>query len=247
MKKYIISIFAIMLGVSMTSSAIASTNLTLVPNTVNVVAGQKVDLVIYANSNGIKNGIVKVEVSYPVNLLGVSSFVQSPTWMSNTESGYDSIDNTNGLLIKTAGYPRGFISTVPFGTITFIAKEAGVATVKVTNGSIALDASGRNAFSGNSQSVINITTAIGTVTTTTKVSTTTISNPNLTGQEATVVDALRGTSTDNTKLTASAFGSMMGGNIWYFIGGLLLLAIILLILFLVEKRKRDKKNNKLNK
>jgi len=252
MKKYIISIFAVLLGIFMTSSAIASTSITLDPSNINVVAGQKVDLVIYANSNGVKNGTVKIEVSYPANLLSVSSFAQSPVWMSNTETGYDSIDNTNGSLIKTAGYPRGFISAVPFGTITFTTKVDGVATVKVENGSIALDASGKNTFSGNSQSVINITKAVKTITTittktpttetATKVSTTT-NNSNIISQEATVLDALNsinGTSTDNTKFTASAFGSMMGGNVGNFIGALLLLVILLLIIFWIQKRRKDK-------
>ena len=252
MKKYIISIFAVLLGIFMTSSAVASTSITFNPSNVNVVAGQKVDLVVYTNSNGVKNGAVKIEVSYPANLLSVSSFIQSPVWMSNTETGYNLIDNTNGILIKTAGYPRGFISAVPFGIITFTAKADGVATVRVENGSIALDVSGKNAFSGNSQSVINITKAVKTITTITneasatttanKVSTTT-NNPNLTGQEANVLDALNGingTSTGNTKFTASAFGSMMGGNVGNFIGALLLLVILLLIIFWIQKRRKNK-------
>lgn len=224
----------------MTSSAIASTNIALVPNTANVIAGQKVELVVYANSNGSRNGTVKVDISYPADLLSVSSFTQSPIWMSNTESGYDLIDNTNGTIIKTAGYPRGFSSIVPFGTITFTAKKVGVATVKITNDSLALDASGKNVFSGNSESIIDITArAVADVITT---STTT---PGLTGQEATVgsaLDGIIGTSTDDN-LTASVFGSIMNANLWYVIGGLLLLAIILWILFWIKRRKDEEENN----
>ena len=244
MKKYIISIFAVLFGIFMTSSAMASTNITLVPSTVNVVAGQKVDLTVYTNSNGVKNGTVKVEVKYPADLLQVSSFVQSSTWMSNTETGYDTIDNTNGVLIKTAGYPRGFTSTVSFGTITFTAKKAGVATVEVSNGSLALDASGKNAFSGDSKSIINITTKPVPALTNTNNSTTT-NNSGLTGQEATAVgalDGLFGTSSDN-KLTASVFGSMMSERVGWLLGVIVLLGIILWFLFWI-KRRNDEKDNK---
>jgi len=245
MKKYTISIFTALLGIFIAGNAIASTNITLVPSTVNVVAGQKVDLVVYANSNGTKNGTVKIVVNYPTNLLSVSSFVQSPVWMVNTETGYDLIDNTNGVLVKTAGYPRGFTSVVPFGTITFTAKEAGVATVGIIDGSFALDASGKNAFSGNSQTIINIGAVVAPVRTTTVVSTTTTTTEDggLTGQEATVgsaLDGLFGTSTDDD-LTASAFSSMMGENLWYIIGAVLLLALVLWLLF--WKRSKDEENN----
>jgi uncharacterized membrane protein YuzA (DUF378 family) len=250
MKKYIISIFTVLLGISMTSSAIASTNITLSPSTSNVVAGQKIEVTVYANANGTRNGTVKTNVEFPADLLEVTSFTQPSIWMSIKESGYESEDNTNGVLIKTAGYPRGFSSNLVFGTITFTAKKVGVATVKVTTDSAAYDVSNKNVYSGISQSVINIT-APGVIipTTTVNATTTTEDNSGLTGQEAGVLgalDGLFGTSTDEN-LTASVFGSMMSGKVWYIVGIIILLGLILWFLFWIKRRKEEEDKNKINK
>jgi len=55
-------------------------------------------------------------------------------------------------------------------------------------------------------------------------------------------DGLSGTST-NDKLTASVFGSMMGGNMTYIFGGLILLIVIILLLLWLEKRRKEKEGN----
>lgn len=231
----------------MTSSAIASTNITLSPTTSNVVKGQKVEVAIYANANGTKNGTVKAEVGFPADLLEVTSFTQPSSWMSIKQDGYELEDNTNGLIIKTAGYPKGFTSNLVFGTITFTAKKAGVATVKVTTDSAAYDVSNKNVYSGVSQSIINITDTKVIVPTTVG-TTTTEDTSGLTGQEAGVLgalDGLFGTSTDDN-LTASVFGSMMSGKVWYILGVIILLGLILWFLFWIKRRKEEDKN-KLNK
>ncbi|MDD4803958.1 MAG: hypothetical protein PHN69_02180 [Candidatus Pacebacteria bacterium] len=245
MKKYTISIFTALLGIFMASSAIASTNITLVPSTVNVIAGQEFILDVYANANGMRNGTVKMKVEFPADLLQVNSFTQPSVWMSIKQDGYELEDNINGVLTKTAIYPRGFTSNLVFGTITFKAKKTGVATVSVTSDSVAYDSSNKNVYSGNSQTIINIGAVVAPVRTTTVVSTTTTTTEDggLTGQEATVVsalDGLFGTSTDDN-LTASVFGSMMGENLWYIIGAVLLLALVLWLLF--WKRSKDEENN----
>jgi biopolymer transport protein ExbD len=99
MKKYIISIFTVLLGIFMTSSAIASTNITLSPSALKVVKGQKVEVIVYVNANGTKNGTVKTNIEFPADLLEVTSFTQPSAWMSIKQDKYDLEDNTNGVLI----------------------------------------------------------------------------------------------------------------------------------------------------
>lgn len=243
MKKYTISIFTALLGIFIASSAIASTNITLTPSTRNVVEGQSFDLIVYANANGVRNGTVKMQIDFPKDLLEITSFTQPGVWMVIDQEGYNLKDNINGVLIKTAIYPRGFVSDLVFGTITFTAKKAGVATVSVTSDSAAYDASNKNVYSGNSQSIINITkTVITTTTTTTSVSTTT-EEGGLSGQEATVGSALDGLLGTSTGATASVFGSFMGANGWYILIGLILLGLILWILFFIKRRKDEEGQN----
>jgi hypothetical protein len=94
---------------------------------VNIVPGEK----IYT---------VGINLDYPANLLQVQSFNFSSSWMPLSQEGYDSINNTTGLLIKTAGYPGGFESSKNLGTITFKAIREGTGKIELTQETFALNA-----------------------------------------------------------------------------------------------------------
>lgn len=83
---------------------------------------------------------VGIQLDYPANLLEVQSFTFGSTWMPLSQEGYDSIDNTNGLLIKTAGYPGGITSAKTIGTVTFKAKNSGQGAIQLTSDTFALNA-----------------------------------------------------------------------------------------------------------
>jgi hypothetical protein len=249
MKKYIKTIFVSLLGIFIAGNAIASTNITLTPSTRNVVEGQSFDLIVYANANGVKNGAVEVKIEFPADLLEITSFSQPGAWLLVRQAG-DLEDNINGVLLKSSIYTGGFSSDIVFGTVTFTAKKAGVATVSVASDCAAYDVSGKNVYSGNSQSVINISkkTSVSTTVGTASTSTTTDDNSGLTGLEATVgsaLDGLFGTSTDDN-LTASVFGSMMSGKLGWIIGGIIILGIIFWILFFIKRRKDEEDKNNTN-
>ena len=91
----------------------------------------------------------KLEVDYPASDLAVTSFTLGNSWMALTQPGYDSTDNINGVLTKTAGYPSGFSGATTFGTITFYAKKAGTGTIKIGNSSLAFESSSQSAITGN--------------------------------------------------------------------------------------------------
>jgi hypothetical protein len=98
---------------------------------VNIVPGEK----IYT---------VGINLDYPANLLQVQSFNFSSSWMPLSQEGYDSINNTTGLLIKTAGYPGGFESSKNLGTVTFKAIKEGTGRIELTSETFALNAQNGN-------------------------------------------------------------------------------------------------------
>jgi hypothetical protein len=79
--------------------------------------------------------------------------------MALSQEGYDSIDNTTGLLIKTAGYAGGIDSFKGLGTITFEALNTGEAAIELTSNSLALDAGNTNVTGRLDSSQITIATA----------------------------------------------------------------------------------------
>lgn len=128
---------------------IAATTASLSPSSINVVAGKSFNVTIGVNPQGVSNYVEKLEINFPSNILEVISFSLGSNWMSLTQSGYDSIDNTNGVFIKTAGYPGGFSGATTFGTITFHVKKSGSGTIKIGNNSLAFEANNQNVITGN--------------------------------------------------------------------------------------------------
>ena len=74
--------------------------------------------------------------------------------MALSQPGYDSIDNTNGVMIKTAGYTGGITSLTPFGTITFAAEKSGSGTITIGNGSQAFEKNSQTAITGTGASFV---------------------------------------------------------------------------------------------
>jgi len=151
MKKYtsIAGIAAAVIGVfSLALPALAATTASLSPTNVSVVAGKSFTVTVAVNPQGVNNYAEKLEVDFPANNLAVTAFNLGSNWMALTQTGYDSTDNANGILVKTAGYPNGFSGVTTFGTITFYAKNSGSGIIKIGNSSLSFGVS-------NSQSSIN--------------------------------------------------------------------------------------------
>jgi hypothetical protein len=253
MKKYIITIIAVLIGVLMTGNAFASTNISFSTTSINVVEGQTFTLVVSVDPNGVKNYTSSINLKYPADLVSVSGFTQDSSWMSVVQPNYDLIDNTNGTLIKTAGYPRGFLNSTTFGTITFTAKKSGSGTIETQNGTLSLGTSNTNLVSGIAQTSLVITPVLpvstSTATTTEeiiedKVKVEQIKNANIAGlTETSGVTGTATTSDNNDDLFASVLGS--GSNLGYIIGGIILLiaGIAWLVFFLLEKKKKGENQN----
>lgn len=141
----------------LTSSPLsAATNFSLYPLKISVTEGQTFRLAVNVNPNGQKNYTVKVGLNFPADLVSVSSWSFSGSWQPLSQPGYDSIDNSSGNLIKTAGYPSGINKAVTFGTVTFKAKKTGTGTISFTGGSMALDEENANQYNGGNQVPLTI-------------------------------------------------------------------------------------------
>ncbi|MFH1230529.1 MAG: cohesin domain-containing protein, partial [Planctomycetota bacterium] len=145
MKKTIFTVlFGGLIALVLTAPVLAATTVSLSPASINVVEGRSFNLTVKIDPQGVKNYTAKIELKYLVDLLRVNSFTFGSNWMIVNQPGYDSIDNVNGVLVKTAGYPGGVSSQVTFGTVSFSAKKAGNGVIKMGNNSLALDATNQN-------------------------------------------------------------------------------------------------------
>jgi len=261
MKKYIITTIAILVGIFMTSNAFASSSISLSQSSVNVVAGKTFNVVVAVNPNGVSNYTASVKIKYPADLVSVNGYTQDSAWMPLSQSKYNLIDNTNGEIIKTAGYVKGFSTTTTFGTITFTALKTGTGVIQVENGTIVLDASSQNVFAGSPEVTLNVSTSTASVSKTATSSVTT-QGTSTTGTGATVVKGALvngagavvskiGTSSStvssstastsgNINPTASVFGSGSMQYLGYILGAIIIIALIVwLVIFLVGKKKRN--------
>lgn len=147
---------------------VSAATLSTAPQSVNVKQGQNFNVVVSVDPQGVKSYTVKLELKFPAGLLEVKSFNfgDNYSWVAISQPGYDSLDNAGGLLIKTAGYPKGFSAPVTFGTVSFTAKKEGSGAITATNNSLVLDAESKNVISGVVQTAVVIEKPSNTITAT---------------------------------------------------------------------------------
>ncbi len=154
MKKIPSLIVTIILAAAVLGSPVlAATTVSLVPARVNAIPGQNFNVIVIANPQGLNNYVAKIDLAYPADLLEVRSFRFGNGWLPLNQPGYDLIDNSRGLMIKTAGFPGGVSTPLIFGTITFRAKKTGGGSIGLGNGSLLLDRNGQNVL-------VNLPTAV---------------------------------------------------------------------------------------
>lgn len=148
MKKTIFTfLLAGLVALILITPVLAATTVSLSPTSINAVEGETFTLAVKIDPQGLKNYTAKMELTYPVDLLEVNFFTFGTSWVPVSQPGYDSIDNVNGILVKTAGYPGGIASQTTFGTISFLAKKTGAGIIKLGSNSLALDATNQNLLS----------------------------------------------------------------------------------------------------
>ena len=239
-KKILFTISLAALGVIVLAMpALAATTVSFSPASVNVVSGKSFNVVVAVNPQGASNYTEKIELDYPADLLQVKSFSLGSNWMALSQTGYDLIDNTNGKLIKTAGYPGGISSSATFGTVSFYAKKAGSGTIKLGNGSLALDANNQNVLSGTPSVSVAITAPVSVPA---APSAPAAETPAETEQPAEQPVEQPIAQTPQPTLLAAIGGVLTLGTGSILLGilvGLIILAIIVYVIYLLRKRKNS--------
>ncbi|MDD5696823.1 MAG: cohesin domain-containing protein [Candidatus Pacebacteria bacterium] len=203
--------------------AFAATSISLSPETINVQEGQSFDVMVAVSSQeNASDHTIKVELDYPADKLEVTSFNFVNNWTPLTQSGYDLIDNTNGVLIKTAKYPAGVSSTAVFGIVSFSAKKEGSGTIKMGNGSLVLDGNGQNVLSGAPAITFTISAAPVEEGTTLLAETTSPAQ-----EEKQMTESP----------TAQAAATNLFNNPW--LAGIIIAVVALTAYLVVKKRKKD--------
>ena len=241
MRKLLFTISLAALGVIVLAMpALAATTVSLSPVNISVTSGKNFNVVIAVNPQGASNYTEKIELDYPADLLQVKSFSLGSNWMALSQTGYDLIDNTNGKLIKTAGYPGGISSSATFGTISFYAKKAGSGTIKLGSGSLALDANNQNVLSGAPSISVAITAPASVPA---APSAPAAETPAETEQPAEQpVEQPIAPAAPQPSLLAAIGGVLTLGTGSILLGilvGLIILAIIVYVIYLLRKRKNS--------
>ncbi len=148
MPKKFIFILSLLSLIFIAIPALSATDLLFTPLEIEVTEGESVTMVASIDPRGIKNYTVKLELEFPAELLEITSFRLSSNWLGLSQTGYDLIDNTEGLLIKTAGFPGGINMPKTFGVISFKAKNKGRGVIKTGAASFALDAKNQDILVG---------------------------------------------------------------------------------------------------
>jgi len=149
MKNNVLKISLVILSAAVLATPVlAATTVSFSPANVSVSQGKTFSVTVAIDPQGVSNYTAKIQLDYPADVLEIKSFTLGSNWMALAQPGYDLIDNTNGVLIKTGGYPGGLSQTANFGTVSFYAKKVGSGTIKLGNGALALDANNQNVLSG---------------------------------------------------------------------------------------------------
>ena len=147
MKQKLLLTILLMIVFVLPFSANASTSFGMYPVKVSVKAGQTFNLAVKVDSNGQKNYTVKTSIKFPADLVSVKTWQYADNWMPLRKGGYDSFSNTDGTLMRTAGYPDGFEGLTIFGTATFVAKKSGTGIIEFSGDTMALDENNANQYS----------------------------------------------------------------------------------------------------
>lgn len=197
---------AIAIGALLLPTAAFASAITLAPASIATTAGKSFSVTVGVNPTSGKAYTVRANLSFNPAMVTLTGFTFASKWMPLSQSGYDTEDNTNGVLVKTGGYPGGITAPTVLGTATFKAKKSGTATITGTADSLILDANNQNAVAGSQGSVAVTISAAKTPSAPVQTAT----EPVVASSETTVATSSEtiSTSSETTPQTASALSAL---------------------------------------
>ena len=154
LKKTVVIIAVMVVGIG--GGVAKASTLVLTPGTVNVTKGQVFNVAITLDSQGAQVYTAKANLKFPANLVRADAFTFDAGWFPLVQAGYDAIDNVNGILLKTAGFPGGSVGRKLFGTARFTAIANGTGAISAGAESLALDGGNNNTLTGTPSVAISI-------------------------------------------------------------------------------------------
>ncbi|HAE36386.1 MAG: hypothetical protein UR85_C0001G0019 [Candidatus Nomurabacteria bacterium GW2011_GWF2_35_66] len=141
----------------------AITTVTLDPESIEAKLKEDFSVKVYTDSsNGKKTCTLKVGLRFSPEQLKAGKWEFADGWLPIVQPGYDLIDNKNGSIIKTAGFPGCWTGKRLLGTITFSPKESSLGKIEVSNKTFALDDESADVYSGSSETKVTIFNNDGT-------------------------------------------------------------------------------------
>lgn len=136
------------LSILIVAPAFAATIVSVVPQEIKTEAGKDFSLTISMDPQNAANYSGKIKLSFPADLMEAKAFNFGSGWTAVNQPGYDIINNKNGIIIKTAGYPGGITAKTVYGSVLFSAKKSGEGIIKLEPAnSLALNNQGQNTLS----------------------------------------------------------------------------------------------------
>lgn len=138
------------IGLSLALPAFASAaSFVVTPSSGSYAAGDTVTLSIAVDPAATSTYTAMLDARFSSDIFEVTSFSMNSQMILLEQPGYDAIDNTKGVLIKTGGYPGGINATTTFGTLVMRVKKDGTGTFTVNDSSKLLDSNNADQQSGN--------------------------------------------------------------------------------------------------
>jgi hypothetical protein len=221
MKKFSILITGLLFAIPLAASA-ATFNVS--PSSGSYNTGDTVTLNVSVNPAGSTIYTAMLDARFSPANFEVVSFTLNDALLPLKQSGYDALDNTNGILTKTGGYTGGLSSTASFGTVVLKAKNTGSATFTIADSSKLLDGNNADQQSGTQTATFSIVAKPTPVITPvqTPVKTTSVVTPKETKTTASVATTPQKTveipnaptSTQTAAVVTSGFGTNSGMIFW---------------------------------
>jgi len=158
MKKILYTFLALVFILPVSASA---ANFSFSPSTGTFIPGETFDVSVYVNPiSGESITTAKLSALFSSTNLEIVSFAIDTGWIPLTQPGYDLLDNTDGKLIKTGGYPTKVESQTKLGVVTFKTKSAGSASFNIDTDSLLIDINNTNKFVISSGAVYTISVPV---------------------------------------------------------------------------------------
>jgi len=152
--KKLFTILGLMFALPFVASA---SSFVITPSNGSYTKGDTVTLHISVDPAGSTIYTAMLNAQFPSDIFEVVSFTLNDSMLAMKQSGYDSINNVTGTLVKTGGYAGGISSVTPFGTLVLKAKGSGTGTLTINNTSKLLDSNNTNKQIGSQVASFKIT------------------------------------------------------------------------------------------